>query len=207
MSKKLDPKEVEIFLLDNLNFFESRESLVSELKFKHDVNSASSLLERQVKKLRDDQKDLVNVLNSFIDNASANESLFIKSKKLTLAVLSSNSRKSLVNNVIKNIENDFNVDLCKLDFYSNNEIEILEKETNMSFHKGIIHCGSYATKKMHKLFNDESIESMVVSVFVSGKEIVLLKMGSKDRSKYMGDEDTTFIEYIRDIIEQKLNSF
>ena len=32
MSKKLDPKEVELFLLSNLDFFESRESLVGELK-------------------------------------------------------------------------------------------------------------------------------------------------------------------------------
>ena len=48
---KLDPKDVELFLLENLNFFETRESLVSELKFKPAAGSASSLLERQVTKL------------------------------------------------------------------------------------------------------------------------------------------------------------
>ena len=66
MSKKLDPKEVELFLLENLDFFESRESLVSELKFKHSSSSASSLLERQVLKLRDEHKSLINMLTSFI---------------------------------------------------------------------------------------------------------------------------------------------
>ena len=29
MSKKLDSKDVELFLLDNIDFFESRESLLS----------------------------------------------------------------------------------------------------------------------------------------------------------------------------------
>ena len=48
MNNKIDAKDVEIFLLDNLDFFESRESLVSELKFKHSSSSASSLLERQI---------------------------------------------------------------------------------------------------------------------------------------------------------------
>ena len=48
MANKIDAKEVELFLLDNLDFFESRESLVSELKFKHGESSASSLLERPV---------------------------------------------------------------------------------------------------------------------------------------------------------------
>ena len=43
MSKELDPKDVELFLLDNLDFFESRESLVGELKFKHSSASAASI--------------------------------------------------------------------------------------------------------------------------------------------------------------------
>ena len=51
MSKKLDSKEVELFLLDNLDFFETRESLVSEMSFKHSSSSASSILERQINKL------------------------------------------------------------------------------------------------------------------------------------------------------------
>ena len=70
MSKKLDPKEVELFLLDNLDFFESRESLVGELKFKHSSSKASSLLERQVLKLRDEHKNLIDLLTAFIDTAS-----------------------------------------------------------------------------------------------------------------------------------------
>ena len=37
-------------------------------------------------------------------------------------------------------------------------------------------------------------------------QVGLLKIGSYDRAKYLGDEDTTFIEYIRDIVEAKLSS-
>ena len=48
MNKKLDPKDVEIFTLRKSKF-ESRESLVGELNFKHSSSSASSILERQVK--------------------------------------------------------------------------------------------------------------------------------------------------------------
>ena len=76
MNKKIDSKEVELFLLDNLDFFETRESLVSELKFKHSSSSASSLLERQIKKLREDHQKLMDLLSSFITTASINEDLF-----------------------------------------------------------------------------------------------------------------------------------
>ena len=96
MNNKIDPKEVELFLLDNLDFFESRESLVSELKFKHSSSSASSLLERQIIKLRDEQKNLMDLLSSFIKTATLNEDLFNKSKELTLKILSSNSKKEII---------------------------------------------------------------------------------------------------------------
>ena len=112
MSKKLDPKKVELFLLDNLDFFESRESLVGELKFKHSSSTASSLLERQVLKLRDEHKNLIDLLTSFIDTASINEDLFNKSKDLTLKILESSSKKEIVKTVEESFSNDFNVDKC-----------------------------------------------------------------------------------------------
>ena len=204
MSKKLDPKEVELFLLSNLDFFESRESLVGELKFKHSSSAASSLLERQVLKLRDEHKNLIDLLTSFIDTASINEDLFNKSKDLTLKILESSSKKEIVKTVEESFSNDFNVDKCLLKFYKNKDIDKIEKETGLSLHKGAIHCGSFSSEKADILFGDTKIESMVVAVIVLEKEIGLLKLGSLDRTKYLGDEDTTFIQYIRDVLEKKL---
>lgn len=204
MNKKLDPKDVELFLLENLNFFESRESLVGELNFKHSSSSASSILERQVKKLREEHKNLMDLLSSFIKTASINEDLFNKSKELTLKILGSNSKKEIVSIVESSFSDDFLVDECLLDFYKSKEIDDIENNTGLSLHKGAIHCGSFSNKKVEVLFNDKKIESMVVAVIIVKDEIGLLKLGSHDRTRYLGDEDTTFIRYIRDILEVKL---
>ena len=204
MSKELDPKDVELFLLDNLDFFESRESLVGELKFKHSSASAASILERQVKKLREEHKNLMDLLSSFMKTASTNEDLFNKSKDLTLEILDSGTKQETINVVESSFSNDFKVDKCSFEFYKNNEIQEIENITGLSFHKGAIHCGSFSSEKMNVLFKDESIQSMVVAVVVIKNEIGLLKIGSFDRAKYLGDEDTTFIQYIRDILEVKL---
>ena len=204
MSKKLDSKEVELFLLDNLDFFETRESLVSEMSFKHSSSSASSILERQINKLREDHKSLINMLTSFMETASINEDLFNKSKNLTLQILESSTRKQIINKVENSFSKDFKVDKPLLKFHKNKKIDELEKLTGLSLHKGAIHCGSLSSEKMNLLFNDKKIGSMVVAVIVMGDEIGLLMLGSFDRSKYLGDEDTTFIEYIRDVLEKKL---
>ena len=204
MNKKLDPRDVELFLLENLNFFESRESLVGELNFKHSSSSASSILERQVKKLREEHKNLMDLLSSFIKTASINEDLFNKSKELTLKILGSNSKKEIISIVESSFSDDFLVDECLLDFYKSKEIDDIESTTGLSLHKGAIHCGSFSNKKVEVLFNDKKIESMVVAVILVKDEIGLLKLGSHDRTRYLGDEDTTFIRYIRDILEVKL---
>ena len=206
MSNKLDAKDVELFLLDNLDFFESRESLLSEMKFKDSTSSASSLLERQIYKLRDEQKDLMGLLTSFIETAQLNEDLFNKSKELTLSILDASNKDEVISAVQNDFTKSFNINNCQLNFYSNSEIDNIEKETGMSFHKGAIHCGSFSSEKMEFLFEDSKVESAAIAVLVNKTEIGLLKLGSYERTRYLGDEDTTFIEYIRDILEKKFQS-
>jgi len=206
MTSKLDPKEVELFLLDNLDFFESRESLVGEMKFKHSSSSASSLLERQINKLRDEQSNLMDLLSSFVNTAQLNEDLFKKSKELTLSILGASSRNQIKDIVQKSFTENFGVNNCTLDFYSNSDIDEIEDKTGMSFHKGSVHCGSFSKEKMEFLFKDKNVESVALAVLIDSKEIGILMLGSYERTRYLGDEDTTFIEYIRDILEKKLES-
>ena len=167
MSKKLDPKDVELFLLDNIDFFESRESLVGELKFKHSSSSASSLLERQIMKLRDEQKDL--------KTASLNEDLFNKSKDLTLSILGSSTKEEVISKVQDDFMKNFSVDNCILEFLENTKMDEVESKTGMSFHKGAIFCGSYSNEKMELLFGDSKVESMAIAVIAGGKDLALLK--------------------------------
>ena len=206
MTNKLDPKEVELFLLDNLDFFESRESLVGEMKFRHSSSTASSLLERQINKLRDEQSNLMDLLSSFVNTAQLNEDLFKKSKELTLSILGASSRNQIKDIVQKSFTENFGVNNCKLDFYSNSDIDEIEDKTGMSFHKGSVHCGSFSKEKMEFLFKDKNVESVALAVLIDSKEIGILMLGSYERTRYLGDEDTTFIEYIRDILEKKLES-
>ena len=206
MAKKIDVKDVELFLLDNLDFFVTRESLVSEMKFKHSQSSASSILERQIMKLRDEHKNVIELLKSFIDTATINEDLFKKSKDLTLEILESATNDSIKEIVEKSFKKDFGVDECMIEFFDNKAIDKIEKGTGLSMHKGAVHCGSFSNEKMSFLFKDNKIESLVIAVIVLKDQVGLLKLGSYDRAKYLGDEDTTFIEYIRDILEKKLSS-
>ena len=207
MSNKINDKDVELYLLKNTDFFLTRESIVSELNFKHSPGKAESLLERQVRKLRSEQKDLLDSLSVFLSNASENEDLFSKSKALVLKVVTAEDEDTLIELMSKSLKKIFDVDAACLKFFTNSEMNGLEESTGMTFSVGETKHGSFANEKIQILFGDDSIKSVVISVFKNKNKIGLLLIGSKDKTRYLGDEDTTFIEFIRDIVEAKLKTF
>ena len=99
------------------------------MKFKHSSSSASSILERQILKLREEHKNLINLLSSFVETANINEDLFNKSKSLTLKILESNSKQEIIKVVEDAFKKDFKVNKPILKFYKNERIDELEKVT------------------------------------------------------------------------------
>jgi len=200
MDKKLNAKDVEIFLLENIDFFVSRESLVSELSFKHDSGGASSLLEMQVRRLRDEQSRLMEMLTSFVSTGQDNEDLFLKSKTLTLALIKAKDIDSIIEIVESFFQDIIGADVCNLVLASDQELQELKSLTGIEMNKNSIHMGPFSQEKMSYLFQDEEMLSGVISIFKVKNKFGLLKIGSKDQTKYLGEGDTTFIEYIRDVI-------
>ena len=200
MGKKLDAKDVELFLLGNTDFFKTRESLVGELSFKHDTGGASSLLEMQVRRLRDEQSRLMDMLTSFVSTGQDNADLFLKSKALTLSLIQAKDLNTIVETVESFFQDSIGADKCNLVLASDQELKELESSTGLEMHKNSIHMGPFSQEKMSLLFNDEEMLSGVISIFKLKNSFGLLKIGSKDQTKYLGDGDTTFIEYIRDVI-------
>ena len=59
---KLKEKDVELFLLENRDFFVKHPAILAEMDFEEEKGDISSLLQRQVARLRDEQ----NKLRAFI---------------------------------------------------------------------------------------------------------------------------------------------
>ncbi len=204
MAKKINPKEIELYLLENTDFFVSRESLVNELSFKHDTEGATSLLEMQVRKLRYEQSRLMDMLSAFVSTGKENEELFFKSKNLTLSLITSKDFNEVKKTVESFFEKNFKVDVCILEILSDSDLQDLENKTDLNMNKDSIHMGPLSKEKMLALFLSDSVKSAVISVMKLKEGFGLLKIGSHESTKYLGDGDTTFIEYIRDVIVRVL---
>ena len=126
---------------------------------------------------------------------------------MILKVVTAKDEEALIELMPKNLKKIFDVDVAHLQFFTNSEMNNIEENIGMTFSIGETKHGSFADEKIQILFEDDSIKSVVISVFKNKNKIGLLLIGSKDKTKYLGDEDTTFIEFIRDITEAKLKTF
>ena len=77
MANKLNDEDIEIYLLKNTDFFIRHPSLLAELDIANPDQSISSLLDKQVKKLRDEQDELNKLLTRFLSRAKENEDLYL----------------------------------------------------------------------------------------------------------------------------------
>ena len=152
MAKEIDAKEIELYLLENTDFFLTRESLLSELSFKHDSDGATSLLEMQIRKLRDEQSRLIDMLSGFVSTGKDNEELFFKSKDLTLSLITAQDFAAVKELVEGFFISNFKVDSCILEILSDDQLQILEDETNMDMNKNAIHMGPLSKEKMAAFF-------------------------------------------------------
>ena len=203
---KISADDVELFLLENPDFFLKKQSLVNELNFHDAPDGVSSLLEKQIEHLREEKTKLLDNLMHFLEVASENEDLMIKFNEMVMLVLSCTNQKEVQQIIEHDLATIFNLDSAMLKIIDVNELENLEGETELNLKSKKVFHGSFSKEKLKLLFNSNDIQSAVIGSIILGEEFGLLLIGSNRREKYLGDEDTTFFQFLRDAIQAKLDS-
>ena len=208
MANKLNDEDIEIYLLKNTDFFIRHPSLLAELDIANPDQSISSLLDKQVKKLRDGQDELNKLLTRFLSRAKENEDLYIKTKNLILAMIKAKDKKDMLDKVSSHFKDSFQVEFFKIDEISNNSIEKLSDEIGHDLKSEKIFSGTFNINKMEALFGKLKPASAVVSAINLDKNTYLLiKFGSNDSSKYIGDEGTSFLSFIKEALSSLLKRY
>ena len=208
MANKLNDEDIEIYLLKNTDFFIRHPSLLAELDIANPNQSISSSLDKQVKKLRDGQDELNKLLTRFLSRAKENEDLYIKTKNLILAMIKAKDKKDMLDKVASHFKDNFQVEFFKIDEISNNSIEKLSDEIGHDLKSEKIFSGTFNINKMEALFGKLKPASAVVSAINLDKNTYLLiKFGSNDSSKYIGDEGTSFLSFIKEALSSLLKRY
>lgn len=113
-SEALSADEVASYLTEHPDFFVDRDNLLADMTVPHESGGAISLLERQVKILRDRSIESRHTLNGLLENARYNDQLFSVTRNLILTLLEEDDLGQLAVVTETSLSTQPGIDACRL---------------------------------------------------------------------------------------------
>jgi uncharacterized protein YigA (DUF484 family) len=212
----LDEKTIADYLRDNPDFFQNYASLLATLQIPHAVDPAISLVEYQVKVLRDQNSQLKRKLMDLVQVARDNNRLNERMHQLTLGLIRTNSLEALLDTLRENLLGEFNADTvvmrlagltetqtreCGVDFYAPDTHELQHFKAFLKTSRP--QCGRFKQEQLQYLFGDQAqaIESVALIPLGHHGKQGLLAIGSREASRFHPGMGTLFLTHLGELMD------
>lgn len=216
----LDEADVEDYLLQNPEFFNSHLSLLEKISIPHPSGNAVSLIAKQLEIFRSRHHELENQLTSLIDIAKDNDASFNRMHKLTLALLDADSLEQAIAHIEIVLADYFLTDFVAIrivrDAVDDNLPNVFIKpgsEQLRPFLKEMASnqpsCGKPTLEQARELFGDAALAvrscAIVPMSFTEFEGI--LGIGSREAERFHYSMGNLFLTQMAEIIATRLVSF
>lgn len=200
------------YLQDHLDFFEQHPELVRELKLSIDSGDAISLVEFQLRKLRDHIRQLEKENDHMIETARINSVLFEKTRSLVLSLLDARDLADLAIVLDEKLANGFDIPVMRLllsdQFNIVDGLSLIQAVEAESLEEGgkLAQTVSDKAPSIGRLTRDhrtalfgkdaDRIESSATLALVRGHTYGLLALGHPDPTHFQSNQDTLFLDHI-----------
>ncbi|WP_371370401.1 DUF484 family protein [Pseudomonas sp. QL9] len=214
----LDAEQVAAYLRQHPEFFVAHDELIPEMRIPHDSGSAVSLVERQVRLLRERNIEMRHRLAQLMDVARDNDRLFEKTRRLVLDLLDATSLEDVVSTVEDSLRHEFQVPFVSLILFSDSNLPVGRSVSSAEAHQAIggllsggkTVCGVLRLHELTFLFGEADGAAVgsaaVVSLSYQGLHGVLA-IGSSDPQHYKSSLGTLFLGYVAEVLARVLPRF
>jgi uncharacterized protein YigA (DUF484 family) len=216
--KPLDSETVAAYLRLHPEFFIDHDELIPELRIPHQRGDTVSLVERQVKLLRERNIEMRNRLSQLMDVARDNDRLFDKTRRLILDLLDAGSLEEVVGCVEDSLRSEFQVPFVSLILFSDSPLPVGRSVSSAEAHQAIggllaggkTICGVLREHELNFLFGNadgaQVGSAAVVGISYQGLYGVLA-IGSADPQHYKSSLGTLFLGYIAEVLGRVVPGF
>lgn len=216
------PSEASVlaFLTDQPDFFERHPALLLKLQLSHSPGGASSLLERQIKVLRERHRALESQVAELLANAGHNEQLFGHCQRVALAMLAELKLEpmrlqKLLLAVEQTLLDGFGLDAAQIlpdaQRFPTLERRLLSADARaMSLTDELsrgVWCGTPTVAERRFLFGPDSdaLQSAATVALGRNGELGLLALGSHDPERFRAGMGTLFLEFVGKLLGAALS--
>ena len=210
----LDAEQVAAWLERHPAFFLGRDALHEGMHLAHGPRGAVSLVERQLRLLRERNGELHGRLNQLMDVARDNDRLFDKTRRLVLDLLDADSLEDVVVAIDESLRHQFQVPFVSLILYSETPLPVGRSASVAEAQQAIggllaggrSVCGVLRPHELAFLFADDDAQVGSAAVATIGNQGILA-IGSPDPQHYKSSFGTLFLTYIAEVLQRVLPRF
>ena len=207
------------FLRKHPNYLKNNPEVLESQQLLHNSGVASSLIERQVKLLREKNDELTRQLNRLIHVASENEQLMSRLHQLTMELLVISDLHEFFRHLSSRLLKDFNADIFQVCLFDtglplNPDEELAEsvrlvsredaevQRFNDHLEKNQTVCGRLSQTKLDFLFGKRARWVQSTALLPLGKKGAhgMMAIGSSDPARFYPGMGTLFLELLADVI-------
>ena len=212
---ELNAAQVAAFLAEHPTFFSDHDELLLSLHIPHERGDSISLVERQLKLLRDRNTELRQRLTQLMDVARDNDRLFDKTRRLLLALLDAGTQEEIVGLVEDSLRHEFQIPFVSLILFSEQPcpvgrsvaLEHAQAAIGSLIGEGKIVCGALREHELGFLFGQDAATHIGSAAVVCINHQALqgvLAIGSEDPQHYKSSLGTLFLGHIAEILGRLL---
>ncbi|CAK17984.1 DUF484 family protein [Pseudomonas entomophila] len=214
----LDEEAVVAYLRAHPSFFAEHDELLLEQRIPHQRGDSVSLVERQLKLLRDRNIEMRHRLSQLMDVARDNDRLFDKTRRLILDLLDASSLEEVVMAVEDSLRQEFQVPFVSLILFGENAAPVgrwvpgaeAQQAIGGLIGGGKTISGSLREHELAFLFGDtahKEVGSSAVATLEHQGLHGVLAIGSRDPQHYKSSVGTLFLSYIAEVLGRVLPRF
>jgi len=211
-------EQVAEYLQNNSEFFIDHAQLLVDLSLPHESGTAVSLLERQVKILRDRSIQSRLTLNTLLENARYNDQLFSVTRNLILTLLEETQLEQLISVTQANLCTQPGIDACSIILLDNRRTrtsvevetarELLQRFPSLFRSPPRVLSQVLDKEAAHLIFPDliMNIRSAALCPITHGGAIIaILAIGNQAQDYFNEELDTLFLDFIAEVLGSLLN--
>ncbi|WP_312933562.1 DUF484 family protein [Pseudomonas sp.] len=214
----LDAEDVIAYLREHPTFFAAHDDLLLEQLIPHQRGDSVSLVERQLKLLRERNIEMRHRLSQLMDVARDNDRLFDKTRRLILDLLDANSLEEVVMAVEDSLRQDFKVPFVSLILFGDNPMPVgrwvSSSEAQVAIgaliSSGKPISGNLRDHELAFLFGEEQrkdVGSSAVATLEHQGLHGVLAIGSRDPQHYKSSVGSLFLCHIAEVLSRLIPRF
>jgi uncharacterized protein YigA (DUF484 family) len=206
----MDLDAVVSYLRHHPQFFEDHPNLLKKLHLRHESGEAISLIERQNQILRQENRQLIDRLNQFIQVAQRNDRLFMKLQRLILELLPETQLNGLMNTLQRGLQRDFEVHETTVILFhqapgdgdgwlQTSRAQIGDAYPAVVENRKAV-CGALDQTLIQLLFAGTEVGSIAVAPLTHADEVTgVLALGHGSAEHFRNGTDTLFLTHLAQV--------